>query len=214
MDNIVIYMKKWGLIIAIISVLSFKVKAQRKIIFDLNVGINKSIGANLLKTESILGNDVQYYSTQRYKYPYANVTSSALFRINKDFYLGLRSGLYIYFLQEYITSAQRTTVSLPLLLTSRLNIFRVNKNLTGLDLSAGINYFHIDDILEHYGSGRLINACFFYLVKEKHLLKIGLEQQADNVQYDIYKLNPNSSIRFFNYKIHRLSMCLTFGFQL
>ena len=96
MDNIVIYMKKWGLIIAIISVLSFKVKAQRKIIFDLNVGINKSIGANLLKTESILGNDVQYYSTQRYKYPYANVTSSALFRINKDFYLGLRSGLYIY----------------------------------------------------------------------------------------------------------------------
>ena len=117
-------------------------------------------------------------------------------------------------LQAYFTSAQRTSVSVPLLLTSRLNIFRVNKNLTGLDFSAGINYFHIDDILEKYGSGTLLNASIFYLAKEKYLLKIGLEQQVDNVQYDIYKLNPNSSIRFFNYKIHRLSMCLTFGFQL
>lgn len=77
MDNIVIYMKKWGLIIAIISVLSFKVKAQRKIIFDLNVGINKSIGANLLKTETITSYHIPYYSRQRYKYRYANVMGSA-----------------------------------------------------------------------------------------------------------------------------------------
>ena len=139
MDNFIIYMKKCVILIAIISLHSFKGKAQRKIIFDLNVEINKSIGANLLKTESISGNDIQYYSRHRNKYPYANVTSRVLFRINKGFYLGLRSGLYMYFLQEYITSAQRTTVSVPLLLTSRLNIFRVNKNLTGLDLSAGIN---------------------------------------------------------------------------
>ena len=205
-------MKKCVLLITIISLQPFKLKAQRKIIFDLNVGINKSIAANQLTTEIISGNHIQYYSRQRYKYPYANVTGSALFQINKEFYIGLRSGFYIYFLQEYITSAKRTTVSLPLLLTSRLNIFRVNKNLTGLDLSAGINYFHIDDIFEKYGNGTLLNASIFYLVKEKYLLKFGFEEQVDKAQFDIYQMDPNSSIRFFNYKIHRLSMCLTFGF--
>ncbi len=206
-------MKKWLLLIAIISLQSFRAQAQVKMVFDVNLGINESIATNLLKTEIISGNHIEHYSRQRYKYPYANVTGSALFRINKDFYIGLRSGLYIYFLQEYITSTQRTTVSVPLLLTSRLNLFTINKNSAGIDLGAGFNYFHIDDIFEKYGSGTLLNGSFFYLVKEKYLLKIGLEQQTDKVQFDIYQMDPNSSVRFLNYKIQRLSMCLTFGIK-
>lgn len=70
-------MKKCVLLITIISLQPFKLKAQRKIIFDLNVGINKSIGANLLKTETITSYHIPYYSRQRYKYRYANVMGSA-----------------------------------------------------------------------------------------------------------------------------------------
>lgn len=206
-------MKKYLLLIAIISLQSFSARAQVKMVFDVNAGINKSIGSNLLKTQTISGNHIEYYSRQRYKYPQGTITGSALFQINKNFFIGLRSGIYIYFLQEYITSAQRTTLSIPLLLTSRLNLFTINKNSAGIDFSGGINYFHIDDIIEKYGSGTILNGSVFYLVKEKYLLKIGLEQQTDKVQFDIYQMDPNSSVRFLNYKIQRLSMCLTFGIK-
>ena len=191
-------MKKYLFGFMLILLHPFLVNAQKKLLFDLIIGMNKSIGEDMLATKITGSNEIQYYKKKKYSHPYMNVTGTVLYPLTKDFSLGLKSGIYVYFLQEYFTSAQRTSVSVPLLLTSRLNIFRVNKNLTGLDFSAGINYFHIDDILEKYGSGTLLNASIFYLAKEKYLLKIGLEQQVDNVQYDIYKLNPNSSIRFFN----------------
>ena len=68
MRNNIIYMKKCVLLIAIVLLQSFRVNAPIKMIFDLNVGINKSIATNLLKTEIISGNHIQYYSRQRYKY--------------------------------------------------------------------------------------------------------------------------------------------------
>ncbi len=200
MHNIVMLMKKCLLLIAIISLQSFRVKAQVKMVFDVNAGINKSIGSNLLKTQTISGNNIEYYSRQRYKHPQGTITGSALFQISKDFFIGLRSGIYMYILEDYATIAQRTTLSLPLLLTGRLNLFKINKNSAGIDLSGRINYFHIDDIFEKYGSGTLLNGSIFYLVKEKYLLKIGLEQQTDKVQFDIYQMDPNSSVRFLNYK--------------
>lgn len=206
-------MKKWLLLIALISLQSFSARAQVKMVFDVNAGINKSIGSNLLKTQTISGNDIPYFSRRRYKHPQGTITGSALFQINKDFFIGLRSGIYIYILEDYATIAQRTTLSVPLLLTSRLNLFNINKNSAGIDLGAGINYFHIDDIIEKYGTGTLLNGSIFYLVKEKYLFKIGLEQQTDNVQFDLHIGNPSSSIRFFNYKIKRLSLCLTFGIK-
>lgn len=202
-------MKKYLLAFIIISLQSFLVNAQKKLIFDLSLGINRSIGADILKSEIVGSNEFQYYTKKKYSHPYLNTTTSILYPITKDFSLGLRSGIYVYFLETYFTAAQRTSVSVPLELAGRLKILDLGKNSAGLDISAGINFYNINDVLEHYGNGKLINMSFYYLTKNKHLIKIGLEQQIDNVQYLINELDP----KFFNYKIDRLSICLTYGIK-
>ena len=204
-------MKKYLLIFIIILLQSFLVKAQKKILFDLSLGMNKSIGTDMLASKIIGSNEIQYYKKKKYTHPYINVTSTVLYPMTKNFFLGLRSGIYVYFLETYFTGAQYTSVSVPIELAGRLKILDMGKNSAGIDLSAGINLFSINDVIEHYGNGKLINISLYYLAKNKHLVKIGLEQQVDRVQFK-YDLDPNST-SVFTYNIERLSICLTYGIK-
>ena len=204
-------MKKGLLVFIIISLQSFLVYAQKKLLFDLSLGMNKSIGKDMLSSKIIGSNEIQYYKKKKYTHPYMNVTGIVLFPMTKNFSLGLRSGIYVYFLETYLTGAQQTSVSIPIELAGRLKILDIGKNSAGIDLSAGINLFSINDIVEHYGNGKLINISLYYLAKNKHLVKIGLEQQVDRVQFK-YDFDPNST-SLFTYNIERLSICLTYGIK-
>ncbi len=203
-------MKKYLFGFMLISLQPFLVNAQKKLLFDLSIGINKSIGEDMLATKITGSNEIQYYKKKKYNHPYLNVTGTVLYPLTKDFSLGLKSGIYVYFLETYLTAAQQTSVSIPIELAGRLKILDMGKNSAGIDLSAGINLFSINDVTEHYGNGKLINISLYYLAKNKHLVKIGLEHQIDNVQFIITEPNPNS----FNYKINRLAITLTYGIKL
>ena len=203
-------MKKYLFGFMLISLQPFLVNAQKKLLFDLSIGINKSIGEDMLATKITGSNEIQYYKKKKYNHPYLNVTGTVLYPLTKDFSLGLKSGIYVYFLETYLTAAQQTSVSIPIELAGRLKILDMGKNSAGIDLSAGINLFNINDVTEHYGNGKLINISLYYLAKNKHLVKIGIEQQIDNVQFIITEPNPNS----FNYKINRLAITLTYGIKL
>lgn len=202
-------MKKYLFGFMLISLQPFLVKAQKKLLFDLSIGINKSIGEDMLATKITGSNEIQYYKKKKYSYPYLNVTGTVLYPLTKDFSLGLKSGIYVYFLETYLTAAQQTSVSIPIELAGRLKILDMGKNSAGIDLSAGINLFSINDVIEHYGNGKLINISLYYLAKNKHLVKIGIEQQIDNVQFIITEPNPN----LVNYKINRLAIFLTYGIK-
>ena len=203
-------MKKYLFGFMLISLKPFLVNAQKKLLFDLSIGINKSIGEDMLATKITGSNEIQYYKKRKYSHPYLNVTGTVLYPLTKDFSLGLKSGIYVYFLETYLTAAQQTSVSIPIELAGRLKILDMGKNSAGIDLSAGINLFSINDVTEHYGNGKLINISLYYLAKNRHLVKIGIEQQIDNVQFIITEPNPNS----FNYKINRLAITLTYGIKL
>ena len=203
-------MKKYLFGFMLISLQPFLVNAQKKLLFDLSIGINKSIGEDMLATKITGSNEIQYYKKKKYSHPYLNVTGTVLYPLTKYFSLGLKSGIYVYFLETYLTAAQQTSVSIPIELAGRLKILDIGKNSAGIDLSGGINLFSINDVTEHYGNGKLINISLYYLAKNKHLVKIGIEQQIDNVQFIITEPNPNS----FNYKINRLAISLTYGIKL
>lgn len=203
-------MKKYLFGFMLISLQPFLVNAQKKLLFDLSIGINKSIGEDMLATKITGSNEIQYYKKKKYNHPYLNVTGTVLYPLTKDFSLELKSGIYVYFLETYLAAAQQTSVSIPIELAGRLKILDMGKNSAGIDLSAGINLFSINDVTEHYGNGKLINISLYYLAKNKHLVKIGLEHQIDNVQFIITEPNPNS----FNYKINRLAITLTYGIKL
>ncbi len=202
-------MKKYLLVFIIISLQPLFVNAQKKLLFDLSLGINKSIGEDMLATKITGSNEIQYYKKKKYTHPYMNVTGTVLYPLTKNFSLGLKSGIYVYFLETYLTAAQYTSVSVPIELAGRLKILDMGKNSAGIDLSAGINLYSINDAIEHYGNGKLVNLSLYYLAKNKHLVKIGLEKQIDNVQYIFTEPNPN----LFNYKINRLAITLTYGIK-
>ena len=206
-------MRRFLPILAIIFFTVSSSLAQKKLVYNIGVGLNKSIG----KDESnfhFAGNTItQYFNRQKYRNPYLNITGSVSYPLIKNCLIVLKSGIYVYFLEEYFTGVQRTTVSIPIELTARYKLFTMNKNSLGLDLSGGLNFFKIDDILEHYGNGQILNASLYYLINNKHLIKFGIEKQIDDVAFDLYKISQYSGEKIFNYKLDRLSISLSYSIQ-
>jgi hypothetical protein len=182
--------------------------------FDLNVGLNRSIGQNTIKSYSYPHLTIEYFKRRKYKNPYLNITGNILYPINKNFLAGIQSGIYIYFLEEYISSAKRTTVSIPIQLTARYNLLTLKENSIGINLAAGLNFFKIYDRIEQYKNGQLLNASVFYSINKKNLLKIGIEKQIDNVSFYVYKASEYEANQIFKYKINRLSIALSYGIEL
>lgn len=165
-------------------------KAQKKITFDFNIGLNNSIGNNILKSERYANITYGYYSRKKYKNPFTNFTGDILYPLSENCLLGVRSGVYVYILEEYISSAKRTTISIPLQLTGRYKLLSCRDNSIGINLTAGFNFFNIYDRIERYNNGKLLNASLYYLIRKKNILKLGIEKQIDNVSMYIDKINP------------------------
>lgn len=207
-------MSKFVFILVVNLVLANNAFAQKSVVVDFNVGLNKSVGHDILKSKRYPNINIQYYQRKEYKNPYLNFTGNILYRLGNDCLLGIRSGVYIYIMEEYVSIAKRTTISVPLEITGRYKVFDIRNNSLGINLEAGFNFFNVYDRIERYNNGKLLGASAFYLIRKKHLIKFGVEKQIDNVSMYVYKINPYSPIQIFNYKINRLSFALSYGTRL
>ncbi len=205
-------MKK-GLLIILITLFVFNAGAQKKPILEVNIGLNNSIGKNIIKSYSSPHVTIQYFKRQKYKNPYVNITGNISYPVNRNCLVGVQSGVYINFLEEYVSIAQRTTISVPLQLTVRYKLLISKENSLGINVAAGLNFFNVYDRIERYRDGKLLNASIFYLINNKHLLKIGIEKQIDNVTFYVYKLSEYNPNEIFKYKKNRLSIALSYGIR-
>lgn len=207
-------MKKCLFIILFFLYAFLNTNAQKKLVYDIGVGVNKSIAKNRTTLHYTSSEIIQSFVRKKYKNPYINITGSVSCRLKKNFLIGFKSGIYIYILEEYSTDIQRTTVSIPLELSVKYKLFNVTKNSLGLEFSGGVNLFKIDDYIELYRGDEILNASLYYVINNRHLLKLGIEEQIDNVRFNVYYLRSSFSNEIFDYKLHRLSINLSYFIQL
>ena len=77
--------------------------AQNKLSVNIMLGVNKSIGKDILTYHTLTNNRgaVYYYTREKYRYPFNSIKINYSYRPTNNFEFGLQSGVYLFYLQSY-----------------------------------------------------------------------------------------------------------------
>ncbi len=188
--------------------------AQKKISLDVNVGTLHSVGKDVLKRYNSNVNPLQieYFSRKKYEKIYFNTLLNLNYFVNRNISLGLESGIYLHFSERYFGITKRTSVSVPLLATFRMNLINIKTDQLGINIAGGKNFFNIDAGYDKIKNGTIINASAFYLINKKNIIKLGIEKNVDNGTIYFIAQTPSFKNETFTYHLNRLSIILSYGF--
>lgn len=188
--------------------------AQDKISYDLSIGINKSIGKDILKRFDNSNFSAIYNSRRKYQHLTATALITASYPLSPKFYLGVKSGAYVHFLEQYFSGLQRTTISIPLAITGSYKLGEIDKKPFKIELTIGGLFFKIHDRLEQYTDAKLCNLSFVYKISNLSNIKLGIEKQVDNVSYSYLRYGVTGpDVDVFNYNLNRTSLSVSYSFN-
>lgn len=189
------------------------ITAQKKLLIDLNIGLLTPIGNNELKTfeSNINPFTIQYYHRKKLQHPSVNVLIGIKYPVTKKTSVGIKSGIYLRFKEMYTSTAQRTSIFLPLQLTTQYNLFTINNKWLAINAAAGMLFFDFADF-ERYHNSSMYNVSFSYPISGSSSLQIGMEKEADRVSLDVKKFNESLyKDEIFKYKINRLFFHISYS---
>jgi hypothetical protein len=203
-------------ILIVLIFLANDLNAQKKISLDVNVGVLHSIGKNIVNTynSNINPLHIQYYSREKFKQPYFNILLSLNYALNRNFFLGLQTGIYTHFSEQYEGVSKPIIVSVPLMVTFRMKVTHIKANDLGINLAVGRTYFDIDANNINEKNGAILNASFFCHINKRSIIKFGIEKEIDNASLYFSAPNPLYKDETITYHINRLSVLLSYGFIL
>jgi len=187
--------------------------AQKKIGIDLSFGLRKSFSNDLERTYTTEPSfaRLEYYSRKKFDHPYFNLLTNFSYPITTNFKLGLQTGVYVHYLESYMSSKKRTTLTAPLQLTETYTLWKVKKNALGIAAATGLIFFSVDNYIEKFKNGALFNISVFYSKNNEGLLKFGIEKQIDYAIAYLKTISQYSPEDLFKYRIKRLSFAVSYG---
>lgn len=121
---------KFILILLLFSI-STAVKSQflKRLRYDLGAGIGVSVGKSKLDTKESKINpfSVQYYRSERYKYPTFRVRGSAIYQLGSIVSLGVRSGADVIYFERNAYGQLETYFAIPIELISQIKAMGINE---------------------------------------------------------------------------------------
>ena len=196
--------------------ITLSLNAQKKVSFDLNAGVLKSVGKDLFKNYNSSVNPLilTYYSRKKFKHPYFNLLSHIQYQLTTRFAVGLESGIYFHYWEKYFSDAERTTISIPVMVTLNHKIFDINSRPIGIELSVGGIFFNINDVQFRTRNGMLYNASAYYRINKKSILKLGAEKEVDKVWFYFQGDEPPYKNETYKYNLNRLSVLFSYRYIL
>jgi hypothetical protein len=190
--------------------------AQKKILIDVNIGVLNPIGSNKLRTfySKINPLSIEYYSRKKLNNPSFSILGDIAYPLTERLSIGIQSGLYLRIKEEYTTTAQLTSIFIPLQLTGKYNLFKISNKYLGINLAAGLLFFDFTDAVERYHNSASYNASLSYPLSKKGFIRVGIEEQFDNVSYDIMKEFSFVKDEKFDYKQKRLFVYLSYSIKI
>lgn len=87
----------------------------KKVRYDLGVGIGVSVSQSKLETKESTINpwSVQYYRSERYKFPSFRMRGSALHQVSTELNFGVRSGVDVIYLERNAYGELETYFAVP-----------------------------------------------------------------------------------------------------
>lgn len=187
--------------------------AQKKISFDLSLGVLKSLGRDINSTykSNNYAFPISYQSRSRFKNPYLNVLGRLNYSVNSRLYVGIQSGFYVHFAEKFISNVRYTKVAVPALATLSYEFSDITSNSLGISISVGKLYYSIDEFRITLKNATIYNVSAIYHVGNKSFIEVGLGRQVDNVT--LMPDGPEYPQEKFKYHLKRVSLSLSYGFK-
>lgn len=206
------------ILLSILFSVTIQLSAQKKLSFDLNAGILESVGKDISKIYRSETNSLflQYLSRMKFKHPYFNVFGRVNYSLNRRFEVGLQSGLYLHYLENYFSNAKRTTLSIPIMATFTYNLFDINSHQAGIEVAGGPIFYNIDEFQFGIKNGVIFNASTFYTITKKSTINLGVEKQIDHAWSYFPGDDWGRGYKHETCKYHltRLALALSYGLRL
>jgi hypothetical protein len=199
------------------SIAYFYGLSQNKLRIETSANLSIPFTGNKTRTYVSQENNytLYYESNKRRNNPSLNLRVLGESEINKNFRLGLQSGIYIYFNEQHFIGIKRTYVGVPLQLSTSYLIPLKTKNSLAINFAGGIMlHKKIDDfVFQVKNLSYLYNANIAYQFATKHLIRIGLEHQREQASFIFNKVNPTSN-EMFKFPLKRNGFTIGYGFKI
>jgi hypothetical protein len=186
---------------------------SQKVTVDINVGLGMPVNKNKLATYTSTLNSftLQYFSAKKYQYPDLHIKAQACYKLSKSIAIGVQSGIALHYLEKYFTNRQKTTEVFILQAGGRY--FReINRgDEMGANAFIGKALFTIAEYPYKIASGNLYAFDCYYKIKHKHLLKMGVDLQADKVSYSYNPAPGTGTMEIYQYKLRRILFVISHG---
>jgi hypothetical protein len=194
---------------------TLNLSAQKKLSFELNASVLHSVGKDISAVYHSDINDISFYyfSRKKFAHSYFNILGHITYSINPKIGVGLETGAYLHYLEQYFSNVERTNLSMPFMVTFSYKIININSNYLGIELAGGKIFYNIDEFSFKIKNGSLYNLSGFYNFSKRSTIKFGVEKEFDNVSL---QLNPDSSgyqNQIYEYKLKRVSLTLSYCFK-
>jgi len=202
------------ILIVVLLVFTCTSMAQKRILVDFKLSLLNSIGSDASKDyeSEINPYSFGYYTKKKLKHPSINLIAGLAYPFSKKLSVGIQSGFYLRFKEEYYTLVQRTSMMPTLQLTAKYKLFTIDDRWLGVNVAAGMLFFDFTDVLRFHNS-ILYNACLSYQLTSKSSIQIGIENEADRVSIDLKKFNQNLfKSDVLKYNINRLFFNASYSF--
>ena len=193
------------------------VTAQNKLFFQFDVSVLNSIGSNKRQTVSSPTQNfsIVYFSPKKYSHPYLNLLTSLNYDVNKNISAGIQSGLYFIFKEQYWSTPDVTTISVPVFATLKFSLFKIRNNSAGLDLKIGTRLLPtFTDEDGKVKNGLLYGGSFFYTINGRNTLKVGLEKETQHYFYNFTSNDIGYHNEVLEFPVQRISAMLSYGILL
>jgi len=188
--------------------------AQKGILVDFKFGLLNSFGTDASKNyeSEINPYSFGYNTKKKLKHPAVNFMAGLAYPFSKKLSVGIQSGIYLRFKEQYYTLAQRTSVMPTLQVTAKYKLFTIDDRWLGVNAAAGMLFFDFTDVARFHNS-ILYNACLSYQLTRKSSIQIGIENEADRVSIDLKKFDQNLfKSDVLKYNINRLFFSASYSF--
>lgn len=201
------------LFISFFMVWTINSTAQNKLQFDLNIGLLKSVGKNIsaMHHSGIYPVGYHYNSREQFQHPYVNLLGHVNYRLSSRMNVGVQSGFYFHYYEQYFSAVERTTLALPIMTTLNYRLFNLKSNSGGIEIAIGKIFFHIIEPKVEVHNGNLYNVAAFYKIKNRSIFKLGVEKQVDHVTLTGFEDEYPGEI--FKYKLNRMALAISYGYR-
>jgi hypothetical protein len=199
----------------VVCFISLKMDAQKKVSFEIDGSVLKSIGKDIPAYHKSTTNPTltyAYYSRLKYEKTYFNLLAHIQYNLTSCFSAGIESGIYFHLEEKYFSDMPENSVYVSMRVMLSDKIVDVKSKPLCIQFAAGPLFFNMQNKYAKLNNGATYSAKICYDWKKKRGLSIGIEKEIDNTTFYFYPLTSGYKAESYHFKLKRLSLSISYRY--